>query len=60
MFSHRSFPEVGEKQKAYKEKKKKEGENYGPLRFRPTPRVVHASRQDQYFLLLNMILMCAV
>ena len=48
IFSHGSFPEVGEKQKAYKKKKKKKvGENNGQLRFRPPPRVAHASRLDQ-------------
>ena len=46
-FTHGSFPEVGEKQKAYK-KKKKVGENNGQLRLRPPPRVAHASRLDQH------------
>ena len=46
-FSHGSFPEVGEKQKAEKKKKKKVGKNNGQLRFRPPPRAAHASRLDQ-------------
>ena len=45
-----SIPEVGEKQKAQKKKKrrtKKVGENNGKLRFRPPPQVAHVSRLDQ-------------
>ena len=42
-----SIPVVGEKQK--KRKKKKIGENNGELRFRPPPRLAHASRLDQKF-----------
>ena len=37
---------VGERKKE-KERKKKVGENNGPFRFRPSPRVAHASRLDQ-------------
>ena len=48
-FSHGSFLEVGEKQKAQKKKKKKNkvGENNGQLRFRSPPNVAHASRLDE-------------
>ena len=40
---------MGEKQKAQKKKKKKKkvGENNGQLRFRPPPRMAHATRLDQ-------------
>ena len=35
------------KKRRRKKKEKKVSENNGPLRFRPPPRVVHASRLDQ-------------
>ena len=43
MFTHRSFPEVGQKQKTEeKEKRPKVGNNNGQLRIATPPRVVHA------------------
>ena len=53
IFSHGSFPEVGEKQNAEKKKKKKVEENNGQLRFCPTPRMAHTNRLDKQCLSLS-------
>ena len=46
IFTHGSFPEVGQKQKTEREKRKKErlndGNNNGQLRIATPPRVAHA------------------
>ena len=38
----------GARKHAWTKRKKKVGENNGQLRFRPPPRVAHASRLDQF------------
>ena len=44
IFSHGSFPKVGEKQKTWKRKKEKESRwKQWPASLRPPPRVAHAS-----------------